>query len=258
MKIGVIGLGLIGGSIFKRLRLSGYDVLGISFSQRGEGICSDYNELKGCNIVFVASPMHAVPAILDRLSEILPQDTIVTDVCSLKEFVTKKSYPFRFIPSHPMAGTEFSGYENSFPELFEGAKWVITPINNFDTQPLENLIKEMGATPVYTTPEEHDRAAALISHAPLVLAQALYLTAADNPLALKLASSGFRDMTRLAGSNPDMAVDMVNLNHKNIEQSLLKLYSAIDELLKNYDKDKISEIAAIRKQMYDSNGKNVL
>ncbi len=257
MKIGVIGLGLIGGSIFKRLTASEYDVIGISSSQNGEKIYSDYSYLKDCDVVFVATPIHTVPGILDKLSDILSPSAIVTDVSSLKEFVTKKSYPYKFIPSHPMAGTEFSGYANSFPELFEGTKWVITPFDNTDTLPLEMLIKKLGATPVYADAAEHDEAVAMISHTPMVIAQALYLAASDNDLALKLASSGFRDMTRLAGSNPEMAIDMVEFNHKNIQQSLLKLYSVIGDLLKNYDKDKITEIAEKRKQMYDKNGKNV-
>ncbi len=257
MKIGVIGLGLIGGSIFKRLKLSGYNVIGISSSQVGKGIYSDYSNLKVCDVIFVCTPMNAVCGVLDKLTGIIPADTIVTDVSSLKEFVTKKKYPFTFIPSHPMAGTEFSGYENSFPELFEGAKWVITPLDNSDTLPLEVLIKSMGASPVYADPVEHDMAAAMISHTPMLLAQALFDTASKDDLALKLASSGFRDMTRLASSNPEMAIDMIKLNHKNIEQCLLKLYSAIGDLLSDYSKQKLSDIAAKRRKMYDSSGKNV-
>ncbi len=258
MKIGVIGLGLIGGSIFKRLRAGGYNVVGVSTSQSGEEIYSDYSVLSECKVVFVCTPIHTVLDVLDCLSKILSPETIVTDVSSLKEFVTKKSYPFKFIPSHPMAGTEFSGFDNSFAELFEGAKWVITPFDNSDISVLEGLIKALGAVPVYTDAKAHDTAVAMVSHAPMLVAQALYLSASDNNLALNLAASGFRDMTRLACSNPDMAVDMVNFNHKNIEQALLRLYSTIGDLLKNYDIKRLTEIASGRKEMYDKNGKNIL
>ena len=93
---------------------------------------------------------------------------------------------------------------------------------------------------------------------PLLLAQALFYTVKDNELALKLASSGFRDMTRLALSNEEMAVDMVNMNHKNIEQAILKFYSSVGDLIgKNYVKE-IEKIKIQRQKMYDKNGKNNL
>ena len=157
MRIGVIGLGLIGGSIFKDLRKLGYDVVGVSNSQSGDGIYKDYEVLKNCELVFVCSAMNKALEILDKLEEVLSPDTIVTDVCSLKRFVSKKSRPYKFIPSHPMAGTEHQGFENSFEGLFKGAKWVITPVFGNDERLLE-IIKQLGAKPVITTPEKHDEA----------------------------------------------------------------------------------------------------
>ena len=102
--------------------------------------------------------------------------------------VLKLKFNFKFLPSHPMAGTEFSGYENSFAEMFNGAKWVITPV--FQTpkearEKLEKLIKEMGAEIVTTTPNDHDRAVALISHMPMVVSQALFLAASFNKTLLR-------------------------------------------------------------------------
>lgn len=229
MKIGVAGLGLIGGSIFKDLKALGYDVIGISKSQKGENIYDNYEVLKTCNLVFVCSAMNKTLEILDKLEDILSPDTVVTDVCSLKEFVCRKSRPYKFVPSHPMAGTEHKGFENSFEGLFKGAKWVITPCFG-ESKELVEIIKQLGATPVITTPEKHDEAAAMISHMPMVIAQALFLAASENPLALEIASSGFRDMTRLAMSNEEMACDMVKMNSTNIEHSILKLYKAVGEL----------------------------
>ena len=258
MKIAVIGLGLIGGSIFKRLRKEGLDVIGISASQSGENISSDYELLSDCDVVFVASPMNLVPSVLEKISNIVKQTTIVTDVCSLKGFLLSREYPFNFIPSHPMAGTEFKGFEHSFESMFEGAKWVITPLNeNQDTTVLEDLIMKMGAKPVYATAEEHDKAVALISHAPMVIAQAIFKAIEGNDLALKLASSGFRDMTRLAMSNTEMAKDMIELNSFNIQNSLLKVYASIGELLEHYDETNLTQIAEKRMLMY-KDGKNVL
>ena len=119
-----------------------------------------------------------------------------------------------------MAGTEHSGWSNSFPELFKGARWAITPLGNKvlpEQEILENIIKELGAEPIITSADEHDRAVALISHFPMVVAQALCKSIKDNSLAQALASSGFRDTTRLALSNIEMASDMVDLNQVNIE-----------------------------------------
>ena len=90
----------------------------------------------------------------------------------------------------------------------------------------------------------------MTTHMPMVLAQALVLATKNNPLALEMAASGFRDMTRLALSNEEMACDMVNMNHKNIEQSILNLYKSIGELLTDKYPETISEIKQIRAKMY--------
>ena len=241
MKIGVVGLGLIGGSIFKDLKKLNYNVIAVSNSQCGEGIYKNYEVLKTCDFVFVCSAMNKTLEILDKLEEILPPDTVVTDVCSLKGFVPKKARPYKFVPSHPMAGTEHKGFENSFEGLFRGAKWVITPVFGEDSRLVE-LIEELGASPVITTPEKHDEAVALISHMPMVIAQAIFKTAAENPLALEIAASGFRDMTRLAMSNTEMANDMVQINSENIQISILKLYKTIGDLTNSDYLEQINEI----------------
>ena len=123
MKIGVIGLGLIGGSIFKKLRQLGtkYELVGVSTSVKEENVSNDYSTLRDCDIVFVCTPMSVTLDILEKLEKYLPEKTIVTDVCSLKSFVAKRTYKYCFIPSHPMAGTENSGWDNSFPGLFCGS-----------------------------------------------------------------------------------------------------------------------------------------
>lgn len=262
MKIGIIGLGLIGGSLFKDLQKD-YDVIAVSQSQNGDRIYKDYEILKDRDIIFVCTPMNKTLKVLDDLEDILPQTATVTDVCSLKEFVCKKQRPYNFIPSHPMAGTEHKGFENSFEGLFKGAKWVITPISprphrereqlyeqgevtNAGEGLLLSIINHLGATPVFTTAEEHDKAVAMISHMPMVIAQALVLAAKDNPLAMEIASSGFRDTTRLALSNEEMACDMVSMNSKNIEQAILKLYKSVGELTNGDYPKIIAEIKNIR------------
>ncbi len=251
MKIGVIGLGLIGGSIFKDLVELGYDVAGISQSQHGENITADYNNLKDSDIIFVCCAMNKVLEVLDKLENILKKETIVTDVSSIKSFVCDKIRPYNFIPSHPMAGTEHQGFENSFCGLFQGAKWVLTPFQKEEIpEILLEIIKKLGATPVITTPQEHDRAVALISHMPMLISQAIFKTAQNNELALEIASSGFRDMTRLAMSNPEMANDMVCMNAEYIQQAILSLYKTVGELTSSDYKNQIENIKEKRSKMF--------
>lgn len=267
-KIGIVGLGLIGGSIFKSLTALGYDVTAVSNSMKGilPNISDDYDILKDREIVFVCTPMNKTLRVLEVLECILSPDTIVTDVCSLKGFVCGKERSYRFIPSHPMAGTEHKGFENSFDGLFKGAKWVITPCFTPDMsgghnipqveneinprEELEAVIKDMGAEIVIASPKEHDEAVALISHMPMVVSQALFLAASENPLALDIASSGFRDMTRLAMSNEEMACDMVSLNHENIEKAILRLYKAMGDLTRGNYPNTISKIKEQRSEMF--------
>ena len=92
MKIGIIGLGLIGGSLFKELKKA-YDVVAVSNSQNGENIYKSYDILKDRDIIFVCTPMNKTLSVLDELENLLNKDTVVTDVCSLKEFVCKKIGP---------------------------------------------------------------------------------------------------------------------------------------------------------------------
>lgn len=256
MKIGIIGLGLIGGSLFKELKKS-YDVVAVSNSQNGENIYKSYDILKDRDIIFVCTPMNKTLSVLDELENLLNKDTVVTDVCSLKEFVCKKNRPYKFIPSHPMAGTENKGYENSFEGLFNGAKWVIVKdemAKKTDGEDyLIEVINYVGAKPVFMSVQDHDKAAAMISHMPMLISQALMLAAKDNPLALEIASSGFRDMTRLALSNEEMACDMVSMNHKNIEQAILKLYQAVGELTNGDYPTIINELKNIRSKMFVQN-----
>ena len=267
LKIGIIGLGLIGGSIFKALCALNCKVKAVSKSNSTIKKAQKYSSnvsrklsiLKDCDIIFVCTPMNITLEILDKLNEILPKTAIVTDACSLKKFVSAKKYVFNFIPSHPMAGTEYSGFDNSFEAMFQGAKWAITPQNKTKKESLKiliDIIKVLGAKPILTTAEEHDEAAALISHMPMLIAQALLKNVQGNSLAQKLASSGFRDMTRLALTNEEMATDMINLNSKNIQKSLLKLYSSVGDLLNNDYNNQIKNIKKNRENMY-KNGLNV-
>lgn len=268
LKVGIVGLGLIGGSIFKALCALKCNVFAVSKSNQTIQKAKDYSEnvskslsdLKLCDVIFVCTPMNKTEAVLDKLEEVLPPNVIVADVCSLKSFLCNKKRNFKFIPTHPMAGTEFIGFDNSFESLFQGAKWVLTPYEKYkpaDIKKLTDIIEVLGAKPIFTTPREHDEAVALISHMPMLVSQALFKTAQTNPLALKLASSGFRDMTRLAMSNEEMACDMVNLNFENVQKALAYLHISLNNILSNDYTLQAKKIKKERQVMY-INGKNIL
>lgn len=268
MKIGIISLGLIGGSILKSLSKYGYEIFAVTSNPDTlakaaaytANVSTDFNSVSDCDIVFVCSPMSKTPAILDMLENIVNKNTIVADVCSLKEFVMKKERPYVFIGTHPMAGTENSGFDASFDTLFEGAKWVITPSEAAsceDVAKLSSVIEKTGAQIINAEPKEHDKAVALISHMPMIVAQAIVKTAMPDSLAVKLASSGFRDTTRLALSNTEMAQDMVSLNSKNITDALIELVENARSLLDDGYYGEIETIKNFRRGMYDENGKNI-
>lgn len=268
MKIGIISLGLIGGSLLKVLSETDNTLYAVTRNKETIEKAKKYTEnssdniesLRECDIVFVASPINKTLEILDSIESVVSKDCIVLDCASVKEFVMKKKRPYKFIGSHPMAGTEFSGFDASFKELFRGAKWVLTPNNNIseqEIQTVENIISKTGAEIIITNAKEHDEAVALISHLPLIVAQSIFYSTKDNKLALKLASSGFRDMTRLALSNLEMAEDMKAYNASNIDIASEKLFSSINFIKNTKDSKIIADIKNTRSSMYSSEGKNI-
>lgn len=268
MNIGIVSLGLIGGSILKSLNGKGHKLYAVSRNKNTILSASTYANcisekmeiLKECDVVFVASPINKTLEVLDELEKYLKSDCIVMDCASVKEFVMKKR-PYKFIGSHPMAGKENSGYEFSDGELFKSAIWVLTPFNDTLTEDIkkaENIIKLTGAKTIITNAKEHDRAAALISHFPMIVSMALFYSIKDNNLAKLMAASGFRDMTRLAMSNTEMAVDMLNFNAENIDFSAKELYKSIEFIKNTKDLKIFADIKSVRSKMYSKEGKNIL
>lgn len=260
LKIGIAGLGLIGSSLLKALHKKGYNLYSYSASSYEKAkkysiLSSDKLEvLKDCNVVFVCSTIDKTPVILDELNNILLPDTIVTDVCSVKKNLLGKKYNFNFILSHPMAGNEKSGFDAGDETLFVKSKWLIEKNNPI----LEKLIKETGAIPFLINMENHDKYCAEISHLPTILAFLLFESASDS--AKKIASSGFRDMTRLAQTNSSLAINMLNNNLENIQEFFKTIEKKFNDLKNMEDDEKIKmfkEAAEKRAKMYDINGKNI-
>lgn len=270
-KIGIYSLGLIGGSIYKALiKNGGAEIFACTSNDEtykqllgsAAKVSKTPDILSECDLIFVCSPISQTANVIKTLFTI-NEKALYVDVASLKSDIVsevEKIAGCRFIGSHPMAGTENSGYNASFAEIFEGAVWVLTPTEKSATDDinlLKILINLMGAKPVIADAESHDKAVAEISHLPMLIAQSLMLSFKDDKAAMMLASSGFRDMTRLALSNKVMAKDMLSLNKENIKTALETMISNAKNLLKDeiFDEN-IDSIISSRAKLYNSSGKN--
>lgn len=262
IKVGILSVGLIGSSILKGLSKNPkYELFVFSNSSFAKALdytknsSSDLDILKNCEIIFVCSNVSKTVFYLDKLDKILDKNAVVVDVTSIKNDLINRKYNFNFILSHPMAGTEKSGFDSGFSELFLNSKWLYEKENPV----LIQIIKDLGAIPTKINMLNHDKMCAQISHLTTILAFLVFQNASND--AKKIASSGFRDMTRLAKTNPDLALNMLNLNLDNIEQELKNILERFNNLKNLSDDEKIkifNEINEKRALMYDEFGKNIL
>jgi len=253
-------LGLIGSSMLKKLSMLGdyqifcYSKSSFKKAQEYTKNSSDNIEIvKDCHIVFVCSKLSETLSYLDKLNNILDKSTIVVDVASVKEENYPK-YNFDFILSHPMAGTEKSGFSAGYPELFKGSKWLIEKENDI----LNKIIFDLEAIPLKINMSKHNFLTAQISHLPTVLSFLLFDCTCDD--SKMIAASGFRDTTRLAMTNYDLVESMFKNNNHNVLKAFDLLVEKMN-FLKNLNEDEriklFQDIAIKRVEMYDSDGKNV-
>ncbi|ACK64684.1 Prephenate dehydrogenase [Rippkaea orientalis PCC 8801] len=269
MKIGIIGLGLIGGSLGLDLRDRGFTVLGVS---RQEKTCQRAMErgivdeatlnlslLSNAEIVIICTPIGLIVPTLEQLIPHLKPETIVTDVGSVKTPIVEQCSKLwtNFVGGHPMAGTAEQGVEAAQRDLFRNAPYVITPTENTSKnglKKLEEIAILLGSKVYQCTPENHDRAVALISHLPVMVSASLINTCLgeNEPLVLKLAqnlaSSGFRDTSRVGGGNPELGVMMAKYNQKALLRSLLKYRQQLDQIINKIEQENWSELEQILEQ----------
>ncbi len=252
--VGIVGLGLIGGSLGLDLQAAGLQVHGLVHRPATAGraterrlatrVSVDPAVLADCGLVVLALPLDRLLRPEPSLLAALPARAVVTDVGSVKTPVLECwGQRHRFVASHPMAGTARAGVEAGQPGLFRGRPWVATPDQRTDPEALEQVrqLAELVAAR-WTTCEAaaHDRAVALISHLPVLVSAAL-LEAADRgargsgdgdlpALARSLASSGFADTTRVGGGNPELGTLMARCNQRALLEALAHYREAIREL----------------------------
>jgi prephenate dehydrogenase len=239
-------LGLIGGSVMRALKVAGREAFGYNRSIDGveaarfDGFdASDHltevlARAAATNaLIVLAVPVPALPIMLDHVRATAP-DCPLTDVVSVKgallQVVQEYGLLDRYVGGHPMAGTARSGWAAGNPHLFVGAPWVISVDDHVDADvwaQVMHLALDCRAIVVPARSDEHDAAAAAISHLPHLLAEALAVTAGDVPLAFALAAGSFRDGTRVAATAPDLVRAMCEAN---AEQLISTLDRAIYEL----------------------------
>jgi len=250
--IAVTGLGLIGGSMVKALRLNGYtgSVIGIDpdsetrklaeASGLFEKVLENASESSSqVDLLILAVPLGRFAEALSATSHLIGPDTLVTDAGSVKTTVHRMTEKIlesniSFIGGHPMAGSDQSGFSSASPILFENAYYFLTLGSHFQKTQLEklqSLVKMIGAIPVMTTPAEHDVLVVQLSHLPHLAACALVSTFKEHHPEdfLKFAGSGFRDTTRIAMGEPELWHDIFI---QNKQQLSIGIDGLIDELLK--------------------------
>ena len=272
MNIGIVGLGLIGGSLGLTLQSLNHTIYGIANNEFNEKkakdkklanfISCDLNLLKKCELIILALPIKDLISPSKQLVASIPQETILTDVGSVKEPIVntwENLHPL-FIGSHPMAGTEEKGVDSGFEDLFKNAKWIITPTQNSDlnaVRTLSELTKSMDCEICQASPKEHDEAVSLISHLPIFLASALIETAQTKnnqsllDLTQKLAATGFADTSRVGGGNEQLGLDLAINNQINVLNSInnfKKKLNILESLIKEKNWDLLSNKLAEAKK----------
>ncbi|WP_268812336.1 prephenate dehydrogenase [Mycolicibacterium stellerae] len=227
----VLGLGLIGGSVMRAATAAGREVFGYNRSLENvqAAIADGFDATKSIEtalqraakadaLIVVAVPVPALPIVLEHVRDLAP-DSPLTDVTSVKAAVLGEvksaGLLANFVGGHPMAGTAHSGWAAGDAGLFTGAAWVVSVDDHVDPDVwamVMELALDCGAVVVPAKSDEHDAAAAAISHLPHLLAESLAATAGEVPLAFALAAGSFRDGTRVAATAPDLVRAMCEAN----------------------------------------------
>jgi prephenate dehydrogenase len=251
-RITIIGLGLIGGSIglaLKAAKLTGIEVVGYDRDAHAAGAARrlgavDNSErglhraVRDARLVIIATPIMAVRGVMEEIAGELPEGCVVTDTASTKATVMEWASQLlpatvSFVGGHPMAGKETSGVQNADADLFAGKPYCIIPAPDASegaVQLVTGIVQLVGARPFFVGADEHDRYVAAVSHLPLILSAALFTLVRSSPAwpeLSALASSGFRDVTRLASTDAELSHDICLTNRESV---LHWLDRAVEEL----------------------------
>jgi prephenate dehydrogenase len=252
-RLAVVGVGLLGGSVAKAARAQGLtrEVVGIGRDRTRlqaavddgalDHATTDLAEgLRGTDFVVLAAPVRTIEDLLERMWELVPDDAVVTDVGSSKAAIVRKAErlarrrPLTFVGSHPMAGSEQSGYGVARVDLFQGALVVVTPTESSEPRGVKMVTafwERLGARVTALDPETHDAAVAAISHLPHLVACALVdAVTREMPDAFAIAARGFKDTTRIAAGDPRMWQEIFLTNRAPMGRAIAALRRSLDGL----------------------------
>ncbi|MGH2704814.1 MAG: prephenate dehydrogenase/arogenate dehydrogenase family protein [Actinomycetota bacterium] len=252
--VAIIGTGLMGGSFGLAARKRGLTDRVIGFDRSGGelqaahamGAVTEIAPSAGAaaaeaSLVVIATPVGTIATVFGEIAAALRPEAIVTDVGSTKHAIVSEVVPLvpphaHFVGGHPIAGSEHQGVEAADPDLFEGHFWILTPTEHTDAAAYGRLVRFLNGLDVHVLslePARHDELLALTSHLPQLIASTLMrfasdLSAAEGGLPL-VTAGGFRDMTRIAASSPDLWIDIVRQNRAAVAEVLARFQSALRE-----------------------------
>jgi len=275
MRVGIYGLGLIGGSLAKALRkaVPSLEIFGADKSVRRKKLALEEGVISGIltkkllsvmDVVFLAIPVASSVKVAIEIMGHMKADGILTDCGSVKGKIYSAMRRFSkgpfFIPGHPIAGTEKSGYENGFPELFEGKMVFLCPYPDTPEEKVvtvRKLWETAGARVMFMDPRTHDHVFAFASHLPHVVAYSLVHSIAtfDSPLPLGYSAGGFKDFTRIASSNPRMWTEIMLDNREEILRAIKHFRGSLgylEKLIRERDVDGMMDFFGKSKKTRDS------
>jgi prephenate dehydrogenase len=261
VRIAVLGVGLIGGSIGLAAQeyVEDAEVVGFgrdpgrlrSAVERGavkRATTSVEEAVEGAELCFACAPVGALPELVRAALDASGPDTVVTDVGSTKQDLVSRTPDPRFVGGHPIAGAETAGVEHARPDLFQDAVWYLTPHEQSGGllyERLHRFVVDVGARPVAVDAATHDRLVAVFSHLPHVLANVLASQAAarlsDHGEALRQVGPSFRDMTRVAGANTAMWSDIYRSNRAAIVEEIRGFRRELDEVERRLEAGEVED-----------------
>jgi prephenate dehydrogenase len=265
-KVGIVGLGLIGGSIALAARqvwpsslvigVDHKDVLETAMRLHAIDVAADDPiVLAEADLVILAAPVRQNIARLGDLDENVRQAAVVTDTGSTKRAIAEaaRALPsrFTFVGGHPLGGAAKAGLEHARPDLFQGRPWLLTPAGDGVAESVDRLstfVRGLGAQPRVLDPATHDRVLAFLSHLPQLTASALMRTVGEavGTDGLALAGRGLADTTRLASSPPEMWQDITATNADQIGPALDVLIATLQELREDLDRgERLADIFSV-------------
>jgi len=280
-KLCIVGIGLIGGSLARALKAADYVDHVVAVGRNTEhleravelGVADGFdtsisNAAADADVIIVAVPVGSMKAVFSELSTSIKTDAVITDVGSVKGNVVRDAREALgdksscFVPGHPIAGTEKSGVEASFAELYQGQRVILTPLEETSSDATQSVTKmwhAAGADVVSLSVEHHDEVLAATSHLPHALAYTLVDTLAqmhEHREIFQFAAGGFKDFTRIASSDPKMWHDIC-LNNRDALLDMLKRFSSelniLTKAIEDNDSDFILKMFQRAKTARDQN-----